>query len=135
MRKRKSTKLTFMKIVVWVLQALLAIAFLGAGMMKLITPYADLAADPNMGWVEGFSATQIKIIGALEVLGGIGLVLPMIVKRFQYLVPSAAIGLALTMVGAAIVHISRGEPVVPNIVLFVLAAAVAWFRKDLFKSK
>ena len=122
-----------MKIVVWVLQALLAFAFIGAGMMKLMTPYDALLADPNMGWAEDFSATQIKIIAVLEVLGGIGVVLPLLVKRFEFLVPTAAICLALTMIVATIIHVQRGETNVPAIVLMVIALLVAWFRRDLFR--
>ncbi len=124
-----------MKIVKWVVQALLAVAFLGSGAIKLITPYSEMIANPDMGWANDFSATQIKIIAVLEILGAIGVVLPMLVKRFQFLVPMAAIGLGLTMVVAAIVHMGRGEPIVPNIVLFVLAGLTAWWKWGLFKGE
>ncbi len=124
-----------MKIVIWIVQGLLALAFLGSGFLKLTTPYADLAASPGMEWANDFSATQIKIIAILEILGAIGVIVPMFVKRFQLLVPIAAIGLALVMVGAAITHISRGESFVPNIVLFVLAALTAWWRRHLLRGQ
>ncbi|RME91818.1 MAG: DoxX family protein, partial [Bacteroidetes bacterium] len=112
---------------------LVALAFLFAGTMKLITPYAELTAEPGMAWAKDFSATQIQGIGALEVLGALGLILPILLKKWQFLVPLAAIGLALIMVGAAAVHLGRGEPIIPNIGLFVLAALTAWFRRDLLR--
>jgi uncharacterized membrane protein len=124
-----------MKIVKWVIQGLLALAFLFAGTMKLITPYSELITDPSMGWAQDFSATQIMTIGAVEVLGALGLILPFLLKRWRFLVPLAAIGLALTMVGAAIVHLGRGEPIIPNIGLFVLAAVTAWLRRDLLPGR
>lgn len=63
-----------MNTVLWILQIVLAVAFLGAGAMKLTQSRAKLA--PRMGWVEDFSDTGVKAIGALEVLAAIGLVLP-----------------------------------------------------------
>lgn len=123
-----------MKIVIWIVQVLVAIAFFGAGLMKLITPYPDLVSDPNMGWVGDFSAMEIKIIAALEVLGALGLILPMILKKFKVLVPVAAIGLALAMIGAIITHIGRDEPIAVNLVLLVLTSLTAWWRRGFFKS-
>jgi len=123
-----------MKIVIWIVQILVVIAFLGAGLMKLITPYPELVSNPNMGWVGDFSATQIKIIAVLEILGAVGLILPMILNKFKILVPVAAIGLALTMIGAIITHIGRNEPIAVNLVLLVLASLTAWWRKGFIKS-
>lgn len=124
-----------MKILTWIVQILAAIAFLGAGLMKLFTPYADLIADPNTAWAEDFSSTQIKIIAILEVLGAIGLILPMILNKYKVLVPISAIGLALTMVGAMVTHLGRGESVIPNVVLLILTLAIVWLRRDFFKNK
>lgn len=125
-----------MKIVIWIVQILVALLFLFTGGMKLLTPYAEMIADPNMAWAGDFSSTQIKIIGALEVLGALGLILPMILKKYMVLVPVAAIGLALTMVGAMVTHLVRGEtePAVVNIIILVLAALTAWWRRGYFKS-
>jgi uncharacterized membrane protein YphA (DoxX/SURF4 family) len=124
-----------MKIVIWIVQILVALAFLSAGLMKLITPYPDLISDPNMAWAGDFSATQIKLIAVLEILGVLGLVLPMIIKKFKALVPIAAFGLALTMVGAIITHIGRDEPIAVNLVLLVLASLTAWWRRGFLKKK
>lgn len=122
-----------MKILVWIIQVLVALAFLGAGIMKLFTPYAELLADPNTAWAGDFSATQIKIISLLEVLGALGLIIPMFIVKLRVLVPVAAIGLALTMIGAIITHLGRDESITINIILFVLSAYIAWSRSGFFK--
>ena len=120
-----------MKILILILQILAAIAFIMTGMMKIFTPYEDLVIMESMGWAEEFSATQITIIGILETLGGLGLVLPMVLRKFTFLVPIAALGLVLVMVGAIITHIGRGEPIIINLVLLLLNLTVAYFRRDL----
>ena len=122
-----------MKILVWIIQVLVAFIFFGAGLMKLFTPYAELLADPNTAWAGDFSATQIKIISLLEVLGALGLIIPMFVAKIRVLVPIAAIGLALTMIGALITHLGRDESITINIILFALAAYIAWSRSGFFK--
>lgn len=117
-----------MSVVVWVLQIALALAFLAAGGMKLTTPRDQLAE--NMAWVEDFSATSVKSIAALEILAGIGLILPSVLGIAPVLSPLAALGLLLMMIGAAIVHARRGEfqMIAINAVLGVIAAVVAWAR-------
>jgi uncharacterized membrane protein YphA (DoxX/SURF4 family) len=117
-----------MDVVVWVLQILLALAFLMAGTMKVSQPRQKLAT--SMGWVEDFSDTGVRTIGALEILGGVGLLLPAVTGVATVLVPLAAVGLALLMVGAAATHRRRGElPMIGiNAVLLLLAVAVAWAR-------
>ena len=123
-----------MKTVKWILQIVLALAFLGAGLMKLITPYDALTSQEGMGWTTDFSATAIKIIAALEVLGAIGVVLPQILNKYKFFVPLAAIGLMCVMIGAIITHVSRNEGFIPPVVLLVLAALVAFLRRDQFSS-
>lgn len=122
-----------MKILVWIVQILVTLVFLAAGFMKLATPYAELMMEPNMAWVGDFSATQIKIIAALEILGAIGLIIPMFVTKLKMLVPVAAIGIALVMVGAIVTHLGRNEPIYVNAILFILTALVAWWRRDYFR--
>ena len=63
-----------MNTALWIVQALLAIAFLMAGAMKTFQPKEKLAE--KMGWVEDFSQGQIRTIGILEILGALGLILP-----------------------------------------------------------
>ncbi|MFN8078234.1 MAG: DoxX family protein [Kineosporiaceae bacterium] len=118
-----------MNVFLWIVAGLLAVAFLGAGAMKLSQPKAKLSAS-GMPWVDDFSAGQVKTIGALEVLAAIGLIGPPLTGIAPVLAPLAAVGLVLTMIGAAVVHARRGETqgIVVNAVLLILAAVVAWGR-------
>jgi hypothetical protein len=71
----------------------------------------------------------MKAIGAVEVAGAVGLILPAVTKIATVLVPLAATGLAITMVLATVVHLRRGETrIVVNLVLLALAVFVAWGR-------
>lgn len=115
-----------MNIVLWVVAGLLAFAFLGAGLMKLTKPKAEL--EPKMSWVADVSDAQVKAVGAIEVLGAIGVILPALLDIAPILVPIAAVGLALVMVGAVVVHVRHEEPIaaaVPAIVLGALAVFLA----------
>ncbi|HEV7755566.1 MAG TPA: DoxX family protein [Mycobacteriales bacterium] len=117
-----------MNVVLWIIAALLAVAFGAAGLMKLTQPKEKLA--PKMAYVEDFSGGAVKAIGAVEILAALGLVLPAVTGIAPVLVPLAALGLVVVMIGAAVVHARRGENqlIVPNVVLLVLAAVVAWGR-------
>ena len=120
-----------MDVAVWVLSGFLALAFAGAGAMKLLRSRENLLADPRMGWAGDFSDLQVRTIGGLEVLGALGVVLPWLLDIARVLTPIAALGLAVTMVGALVTHGRRGElretlPV--NAGLLILAVAVAVIR-------
>ena len=118
-----------MNVVLWIIASVLAVAFLGAGLMKVAQPKEKLAAS-GMGWTEQFSPGAIKLIGGLEVLAAIGLILPAALDIAPVLVPLAAVGLVLLMIGAAITHARRNEAqmIAVNVVLLVLAAVVIWGR-------
>ncbi|AGZ42361.1 DoxX family protein [Actinoplanes friuliensis] len=118
-----------MNIALWIVAGLLAVAFLFSGGMKVVRKREDLL-KAGMGFVEDFPLGAVRAIGALEVLAAIGLILPAVLDIATVLVPLAATGLALMMVGAIIVHIRRGETkaLAPNIVLLLLAVFVAWGR-------
>lgn len=118
-----------MNIVLWLIAGLLAAGFLAAGVMKLTRPREKLAAS-GMGWTEDFSPGVIKTIGALELLAAIGLILPAALNVAPVLVPLAATGLAVVMIGAMITHARRKESqmIAVNLVLLVLAAVVIWGR-------
>lgn len=117
-----------MNILLWVLQLLLALIFLMAGMMKLRQSKEEMAE--RMAWVEDFSQQTIRIIGVLEVLGALGMVLPWATGILPWLTPVAAIGLALTMLGAIATHIKRKEYAMMgmNVVLLIMAVVVAYGR-------
>lgn len=118
-----------MKYVLIVLQILLALAFLAAGSGKILTPVNELAQQMN--WVNAVPAFTVPIIGILEVAGALGLVLPWLTGIQPQLVRLAAIGLALTMLGAIITHLAIGDPanaLIGPLVLGGLSAFVAYAR-------
>ena len=116
-----------MNTAVWIAQGLLALAMLAAGGMKLAQSKEQLMASGNMDWTEDFPEGQIKAIGLLEVLAGLGLVLPAALDIAPDLVAFAAVGVVLLMLGAAATHLRRGEKqMVPvNFVLLAIAAFIA----------
>ncbi|MGW4522236.1 DoxX family protein [Amycolatopsis sp. NPDC004378] len=116
-----------MNVVLWVVSGVLAALYLGAGGMKLATPRKKLLDNPNMGWAAEFSDAAVKGIGAVEILGALGLILPWALDLARVLTPLAATGLAVIQIGAIIVHARRKETkALPmNVVLLVLAAFVA----------
>ena len=118
-----------MNIALWVVKVLLAVGFLMAGGMKLFTPHDALAVQ--MAWVNHFPAFAPKLIGLLEVLGGLGLILPSLLRIKPWLTPLAALGLCLLMAGAFITHLVLGEigMSVPSLMMGLLSAFIAWGRK------
>lgn len=116
-----------LNIVVWVLQVLLAISFGMAGVMKISMPISELA-EGGMSFVNSFSLEMVRFIGISEILGALGLIIPAAIRVKPFLSALAAIGIATIMVLATAYHLSSGEPFVTTIVLFVMAAFVAWAR-------
>lgn len=112
-----------MNVVLWILQGLLALAFLGSGVMKLTQPKDKFKA--RMPYVEDFSQQQIRAIGAVELLGALGLVLPWATGVAPILTPLAAVGLGITMIAAGEVHRRRKESFAVNLVLLAMAVIVA----------
>ena len=121
-----------MNVVLWVVASVLAVAFAGAGAMKLTRTKEQLQANgASMAWTEDFSQGRIRAIGAVEVLGAIGLVLPAALDIAPVLTPLAAAGLFLAMVAAVLVHLRRGEGLAggaPALILGLLALFVAIMR-------
>ena len=122
-----------MNIALWVVAALLALVFLAAGAMKLTQTKAKLVKS-GQRWADDFSDGAVKGIGALEVLGAAGLLLPALVDTATVLVPLAASGLVLLMIGAAVTHARRGEypNIAVNAVLGGLALLIAIERFDAY---
>ena len=109
----------------WVFQVLLALLFLFAGVSKLVMPAEKLTEQsPEL------SATFLRFIGVVETLGGLGLVLPGLLKIKTGLTPLAAAGLVVVMIGAVVVSYQmmgiQGVPV--PLVTGILAAFVAYGR-------
>jgi uncharacterized membrane protein YphA (DoxX/SURF4 family) len=118
-----------MNITLWIIAGVLAALFLASGVMKLTRSNATLAAS-GMGFAADFSAGAVNLIGVLEILAAVGLVLPAALDIAPVLVPLAAVGLALLMIGAAVVHLRRAETtsIVVNVAFLALAVFVAWGR-------
>jgi hypothetical protein len=108
----------------WVVNGLTALVFLAAGSMKVIRPKAALA-EMGMAWTSDFSAGTIRAIGAAQVLGAIGMILPVLTNVAPILSPIAASCIAIIMIGAVVVHARRKESVVVALVLTLLAVASA----------
>ena len=124
-----------MNIVLWILQGFLAAIFLIAGAIKVIKSKDELKAlgGEKMNWVDSISAVSVKLIGTIEVLAAIGLILPQLTGILPWLVPLAAFGLVLTMIGAVMLHQRRGDgpkAIVQVIILLVMAAFTTYGRFD-----
>ena len=121
-----------MNILLWIIQILVALMFLFAGGMKLVMSNEALVAmgPPNQII---FPGGFMKFIGVVEVLGGLGLLLPGIFRRQQYLTPLAAVGLLILMIGAVIVtFIPQGiAGAIPALVIGLLCAFIAYGRTKL----
>ena len=119
-----------MNILVWIIQILLSLTFLFSGGTKLFLSAEKLQsmAPPNaIVWPGWF----LTFIGVCEVLGGLGLVLPGLLRRQQYLTPLAAVGLTIIMIGAVITTVmSLGvAAAVPPLIVGLLCAFVAYYRR------
>jgi len=113
----------------WIIQGLLAAIFLFAGSTKLILPVEVLVSmgSPNQIVLPGWF---LKFIGAAEVLGAIGLILPRLLHIRPRLTPLAAMGLVIIMIGATSLTLAAdgfAPALVPMIVGF-LASFVAYRR-------
>lgn len=115
-------------IALWVLQVLLGLMFLMAGGMKASQPVEAMAE--SLPWVSSTPLGLVRFIGISELLGGLGLLLPSILRIKPFLTVWAAIGLAIVMLFAAIFHGSRGEfsAIGMNVVFMATFAFIAWGR-------
>jgi hypothetical protein len=116
-----------MNIVLWIVQALLAALFLFAGGMKLVLPLQQLTGPVALpGWF-------IRFVGVAEVLGGLGLILPSLLRIRPGLTPLAAAGLVIIMLGATVMGLALGDVMAALIPALVgsLAAFVLYGRWQL----
>jgi DoxX-like family len=118
-----------MNLALWIIAGLLAVLMLNAA-TKLFVPKDELATKYGRGWIGDNSVGFVKTIGALELLAALGLLLPAALDTAPVLVPLAAVGVVLLMVGAMITHLRRHEvvPIVMNFIFLAMAAFVAWGR-------
>lgn len=118
-----------MNLALWIVAIVLSASFAGSGLLKLLVP-KDKLVSSGQGWAQDYTPTSIRLIGVVELLGAAGLILPAVTHIAPILVPLAAVGLVLVMVGAAAVHARRKEAmnIGVNAVLLALAVFVAWGR-------
>ena len=114
-----------MTYVLCIVQALLALVFLCAGGMKLVTPLEVLHAQLPLPLPGVF----IRFIGVCEILGAVGLLLPGLTRVRPELTSLAARGLVLIMLGAAMFTPPEelSMAAIP-VVIGLLAAFVAYGR-------
>ncbi|RSK43483.1 DoxX family protein [Hymenobacter perfusus] len=109
-------------IIAWILQGLLALAFIASGGKKLL----DLPGTVGMFEQLGLPGALAYVVAAGEVLGGIGLLVPRFVRP-------AALGLIIIMLGAVVMHTTKIPGGLagglPAIVLLVLLLMVLWLRR------
>jgi uncharacterized membrane protein YphA (DoxX/SURF4 family) len=108
----------------WIVQGLLALLFLFAGVMKFIMPIEEMTKEIQM------PGAFLRFIGVVEILGALGLILPSLLRIRPGLTPLAAAGLVIVMIGATVIGLMIGS-VVTALMPFVvglLAAFVAYGR-------
>ncbi|MEW1889680.1 DoxX family protein [Streptomyces sp. NPDC085659] len=107
----------------WIVAGLLALFYLYSGTLKAVRSRDQLR--PMMAWVDRVPLPALRALGAVEILGAIGLVLPPLTGIMPSLAMAAAI--VLLQAGAIAVHVSGGDRRVGlNIGLLVAAAATVW---------
>jgi uncharacterized membrane protein YphA (DoxX/SURF4 family) len=117
-----------MNTIIWIIQAITALMFAMAGSMKLTQPKEKLLK--SLPWVADYSISTVRFIGASELLGAIGLIVPQAFGILPILTPFAAVGLALIMVLAANYHFPKKQykETMFNAVLFLLSVIIAFAR-------
>ncbi|MBO2012674.1 DoxX family protein [Hymenobacter negativus] len=109
-------------IIAWILQALLAAAFIMSGFMKL----KDIGKTVEMFGSMGLPAVVTYLVAGGELLGGIGLLIPRTVRP-------AALGLIIIMIGAVVIHATKIPEFIPKglpaLVLLALLVVVYLLRR------
>jgi hypothetical protein len=113
-----------MNIVLWIIQVLLALLFLFAGGVKLVLPIEEMTKQMAM------PGLFLRFLGVVEVLGGLGLILPGLLRTKTWLTALAAAGLVIIMIGATAISLRIGPvgPAMIPLVTGLLAAFVAYGR-------
>jgi uncharacterized membrane protein YphA (DoxX/SURF4 family) len=109
-------------IALWTAQITLAMLFLFAGVMKFVMPVKEMTRGSSL------PGSFFHFIGAMEVLGAIGLVLPCLLRISPFLTPVAACGLVIIMAGATVTSIPMGWISLLPLFVGVAAAFIAYGR-------
>ena len=113
-----------MNVVLWIIQVLLALLFLFAGVTKLILPIEEMTKQMAM------PGLFLRFLGVVEVLGALGLILPGLFRIKTWLTPLAAVGLTIIVVGATVItlKIGGGATAMVPLVTALLSAFVVYGR-------
>jgi uncharacterized membrane protein YphA (DoxX/SURF4 family) len=113
-----------MNTTIWIIQSLMAVLFVFHGIAMFNPPPQ---VQESVVRKMGYSLPFLKIIGTLEVLGGLGLILPAWTRVMPILSPLAALGLVVIMIGVVVSHARQGESkqTVATSVVTLLVAFVA----------
>ena len=107
----------------WIVQALLALVFLFAGVAKLMMPIEEMTKDVQL------PGLFLRFIAVAEILGALGLILPSLLRIRPGLTPLAAAGLVIIMIGATVISLTLGIAMaIAPFVVGLLAAFVAYGR-------
>ncbi len=121
-----------MNIVLWIAQILLAAMYALAGTIKT---FQTAKAKEQFPWAKNRSDNFVRFVGVSELLGALGLILPIVTGILPWLTPVAAIGLSLIQLLAIFTeHLPKKEyNVIPmNIVLLALSGFIVFGRWILF---
>ncbi len=117
-----------MNIALWVAQLVSGVFFIVIGALHFVLPEG---LPPAMEWMYELSPTLHLVSATAEILGGLGLILPAVTRIMPQLVPLAALGLVLIMLGAIVFHVGRGEyqQLASNLVWLAVNGFIAWGRR------
>jgi|TARA_B110000495_G_scaffold137020_1_gene120121 protein-S-isoprenylcysteine O-methyltransferase Ste14 len=117
-----------MKTAIILIKIVLISSFLIYGFSMLIKPHSVLSMD--MRWVKYFEPWMIKSISILEILGAVGMLLPLMIKNISYKISSYSLFLlTFIMLGAVITHcIIIDNNFVPSIILFLLCISLLYLN-------
>jgi uncharacterized membrane protein len=117
-----------MNIILWIEQVFVAFSFIWVAAIKLFQPIEKIAA--MWPWTGEVPSMMVRLLGVIDLLGGLGLILPSLLRIQPRLTAVTAIAIIALMVCAGIFHIARGEAAVIGVNIFfaVIAAFIAWGR-------
>jgi len=121
-----------MNILLWIIQSVITILLLYTGIIKIIYP-REVAKVKLGPWIDDFTNLSLRMIGVVEILVGLGLVLPYLLHIYPFLTPLAALGLIWTMIGASMAHLKRKEYgfILINIILLIMALFIFFGRFEI----
>jgi len=119
------------ELAVWIVSALLAFAFVVGGVVRFVVPAERYGAWPNQQWIRAVPRVGVIGISLAEILGAVGLIVPVLTGIAPILTPIAAVCLALILTGALVFHVRRKEwtnvPVAVVLIALLLFVAIARF--------